>query len=76
MSAFSRLYNAWAEGIAKRGETDWMKVEANAAPLEEHLRHAKHHIDLAISGNTDEDHIGHALGRLVLAAELQDANPH
>ena len=75
MSAFTRLYNALAEGIGKRHEYTWDEVYEHAVSVDDHLRHAEIHINLALSGDTNEDHVGHALGRLMLAAELQDTTP-
>ena len=72
MSAFTRLYDAFAEGLRTRGEQNWEEVRAHAKPVEYHLEHAAVHIQAYLEGDETEDQIGHALGRLMMAAELLD----
>lgn len=73
MSAFSRMYGVLAEGGA------WDEAVADAPPVEELLRHVKDRLDLWLSGNKDDDHLGRALFGLTLAIELEDISwrpPH
>lgn len=53
-------------GADKYGVGNWKKI-----PVEEHLNHALQHIFAHLEGNTTEDHLGHALCRLVFAVHVQ-----
>ncbi len=39
-------------------------------PAEEHLNHALRHIALHQAGNGDEDHVGHAVSRILMWGDL------
>lgn len=43
----------------------WLKVS-----MAFHLKHAREHIDLFMSGNEDEDHLAHAVTRIMMARHL------
>lgn len=54
------------EGAEKYGENNWRKI-----PCKNHLNKALIHIYAYLMGNVDEDHLGHAFTRLMMAIGTQ-----
>jgi hypothetical protein len=52
-------------GFQRYGKDNWKKI-----PTEDHLNHALYHIYAHLAGNSDEDHLGHAFTRLMMAIEI------
>jgi hypothetical protein len=65
-----------AEGAKKYSEFNWKRITTN-----EHINHALNHINLHFIGDEDENHLGHAIVRLMMAYEVDqlgvqiDASP-
>ena len=53
-------------GAAKYGEDNWRKI-----PVRNHLNKAMIHIFSWLSGNKEDDHLGHALCRVFMALAVQ-----
>lgn len=63
------LANILFTGAEKYGEWNWRKIS-----LEDNLNHALSHIYAYLAGDTSDDHLGHALCRLMFATSLK-VNP-
>ncbi len=63
------------QGADKYGETygnrNYLKIDK-----EEHLNHAINHIYNYLNGNTDEDHLAHAIVRLMFAYDMSENGAH
>jgi hypothetical protein len=53
-------------GYIKYGRDNWRLIACD-----DHLNHALNHVYLHLAGNTQEDHLGHAATRMLMALELQ-----
>jgi hypothetical protein len=53
-------------GAVKYGENNWKNI-----PTQDHLNHALVHIYGFLDGNTDDDHLGHALTRVMFALSME-----
>lgn len=53
------------EGERKYGKDNWRSI-----PVVEHLNHSLTHIAAFLTGDTQDDHLGHAACRLLFACEL------
>ena len=60
--ALFQLANILHEGEQKYGKDNWRKIESN-----EHLNHALSHIYAHLAGDKQDDHVGHAYCRLMIA---------
>lgn len=61
-----QLANILHEGGEKYGKFNWKKIEAN-----DHLNHALQHIFAYLAGDEQDDHLGHALCRLMFAIVVE-----
>ena len=61
--AYDIVLETMREGSEKHGTYDWRKTSIN-----EHIKHALEHIQRI--GETDENHLAHAITRLVLVGKL------
>lgn len=61
-----RLGEILAEGSERYGDWNWLNID-----MRSNLNHALRHIMLALDGNTDDDHLGHAFCRLMFACRKQ-----
>jgi hypothetical protein len=57
-----RLAQVMAYGAERYERDNWRRI-----PCEEHINHAVGHFMLALAGDTQDDHIGHALCRAMMA---------
>ena len=57
-----RLGKVLQYGASRYGRDNWRKI-----PCEDHLNHALAHIFAAFAGDTQDDHLGHAFCRLMMA---------
>jgi len=64
-SAMFRLANILYTGREKYGKGNWRKIS-----VDDHLDHAMTHIFAYLSGNKEDDHLGHAFCRLMFAVAL------
>ena len=64
LKAAAIVYRTMQEGERKHGRAKWKR-----ASKQEHLKHACDHVIGIINGNTKEDHVGHAITRLVMYKE-------
>lgn len=53
-------------GAAKYGDTNW-----HAIPERDHINHAMTHLFAHATGDTQDDHLGHAATRLLMALEVR-----
>lgn len=53
-------------GAKKYGENNWKQID-----IPDHLNHALIHILGYLEGNTDDDHLGHAMCRIMFALSQQ-----
>jgi hypothetical protein len=53
------------EGAEKYGENNWHRITSA-----EHLNHAMSHVYVHMAGNTQDDHLGHAFCRLMMAMRM------
>lgn len=56
-------------GADKYGVDNWRGI-----PVEDHLNHALVHIYAFLSGDTQDNHLGHAACRLLMAKEQEQKN--
>jgi hypothetical protein len=54
-----------AEGAPKYGEWNWLGI-----PTADHLNHALVHVYAHLAGDAQDDHLGHAACRLLMALEI------
>lgn len=68
-----RLAKVIGLGAEKYGDDNWSRIS-----VEDHLNHAVQHIYAWLAGDAQEDHLGHALCRVVLAAAVEqtEMNEH
>jgi len=65
--AIFRLGAVLQEGVDKGyGKNNWMRIICD-----EHINHALGHIMAHLTGNREEDHLGHAFCRLMFAVRMQ-----
>lgn len=57
-------------GARKYGENNWRGI-----PVNDHLNHALVHIFAHLSGDTQDNHLGHAACRLLMAKEQELTQP-
>ena len=69
--ALRRYANAMAEGTAKYGAWNWKK----GFPAGSLIDHIYAHIGSFLSGDTSEDHLGHALWNLATLVEQTETHP-
>jgi len=62
--AMERLAQVLGYGAAKYGERNWVGI-----PAASHLNHARRHLTKLEQGDASEDHVGHALCRIVMWAD-------
>jgi hypothetical protein len=62
---------ACAEGASKYGDFNWEK----GMPANDMINHALRHIYLFLSGNRDEDHLGHAAWNVLAAIHSLEVWP-
>jgi hypothetical protein len=62
---------ACAEGASKYGDYNWEK----GMPAHDMINHALRHIYLFLSGNRDEDHLGHAAWNVIGAIHSLEVWP-
>lgn len=67
-----RVAEACAEGSHKYGDFNWEK----GMPVNDILNHAIRHIYLFLSGDTSEDHLGHATWNLMAACHSHELWHH
>lgn len=65
-----------ARGAAKYGVDNWRGI-----PIRDHVNHALVHLYAYLSGDTQDNHLGHALCRAAMAQELHlaagnEGEPH
>ena len=65
--AMIRLAKVLQYGASRYERDNWRKI-----PCEEHLNHALIHIFAAFAGDTQDDHLGHAFCRLMMACATED----
>lgn len=53
-------------GIATHGKNNWRRLG-----VDEHLDHAAEHLNRYMAGDDEEDHLGHALCRVLFACEVE-----
>jgi len=53
------------QGAERHGEDNWRKI-----PVRDHLNHALAHIYAYMAGDEQDDHLGHALCRMMFAVAL------
>jgi hypothetical protein len=58
-------------GAVKYGEHNWKNI-----PTQDHINHALVHIYGFLDGNTDDDHLGHALTRVMFALSMELNKPY
>ena len=61
--------------LARTLAAGWRTHRAGAwrsKPLQEHLQHARKHLNLLARGSEGEDHLAHAACRLLMALELRE----
>ncbi len=63
--AYNTVLGTMYEGAEKHGADGWQKVS-----IQEHIQHALAHIEKI--GQNDENHLEHAITRLVLVKALVD----
>jgi len=63
--AMLELAKIFKHGHDKYGKDNWRKI-----PVEDHINHALMHIYAYMSGDTQDDHIGHAHARMHFAHAL------
>jgi len=68
--AIAVMARVLTEGAAKKGEWNWRLV-----PVWVHLRHALGHIFAWLGGDRGDDHLGHALVRLMMAVSVTERPP-
>jgi hypothetical protein len=61
-----RLGRILGEGALKYGPNNWRKIESP-----DHVNHALVHVYAALAGDTQDDHLGHALCRLMMACATE-----
>lgn len=61
-SSMRRLASILDYGAGKYGENNWHGLE-----LSDHINHALEHLFAYLEGNTSEDHLGHAMTRMIFA---------
>ena len=64
-----RIAEVTAAGVEKYGENNWRLI-----PYVDHLDHAVSHLWLWQTGDTSDDHLGHALCRLAFSIAMFPAN--
>lgn len=62
MGAMFNVARTLAEGAEKYGVDNWRKI-----PAPEHINHALTHLFAHLAGDTQDDHLGHALCRVMFA---------
>lgn len=67
--ALFTLANVLYEGSKKYEIDNWRRI-----PTEPHLNHALAHIYAYLEGNTDDNHLGHAFCRLMMALAVKDGD--
>lgn len=67
--ALLAVAKAMGEGAAKYGDENWRGL-----PMNNLLNHAMRHIVLYMSGDRDEDHLGHAAAGLLMAKDAEVRN--
>ena len=67
--ALLKVSKILAEGVPKYGRNNWKKI-----PSQIHLRHALTHIFALMADDEQDDHLGHAACRLLMALEVYDPN--
>jgi len=55
-----------------RGRLTHPSDDWQARPVAEHLAHARAHLEALAAGDNNEDHLAHAVCRLLMALELQE----
>lgn len=63
---FSRIYATMQEGTLKYGANTWREQS-----VVEHLNHIDEHVRCARNHFTDEDHLAHAVVRLLMVMEME-----
>jgi len=63
-TALATVARVMHNGVAKYGRYNWKNI-----PCDDHLNHAINHVYLHLAGNTQEDHLGHACARIMMALE-------
>jgi hypothetical protein len=63
--AFLGVSKVLAEGAEKHGEKNWRGI-----PVDDHLNHALIHIMAMMAGDEQDDHMGHAACRMMMAYEM------
>ena len=66
------LAKTYAEGATKYGDNNWLK----GLPKSNLLNHALQHLNLYMSGDTSEDHLGHALWNIVAIIHFETECEH
>lgn len=64
-SALFKVAEVLAEGAAKYGDKNWELI-----PVDDHLNHALNHLFGYLGNDKTEDHLSHALCRLLFACDL------
>lgn len=57
------------KGAEKYGEENWRQI-----PVRDHLNHLLIHVYAYLAGDTQDDHLSHALCRAMMAVALDKAN--
>lgn len=69
--AMFKLAEVLAYGASRYTPNNWRLI-----PRNEHLNHAMTHIFAYMQGDTQDDHLGHALTRMVMAASVLEKEGH
>lgn len=64
--ALLRLSEVVSLGAKRYAQNNWRRI-----PFEDHISHALEHIFLLMNGDTNDDHLGHALCRLAFAVATE-----
>lgn len=66
--AMFRLAEVLAYGATKYGDNNW-----RAIPVQDHINHALQHVFAYQAGDGSDDHLGHALCRMMMAVATEMA---
>lgn len=64
-AALFRVAEVLNEGAVKYGDNNWRQIEVN-----DHINHALNHLFAHLANDETEDHLSHAMCRLLFACEL------
>jgi Domain of unknown function (DUF5664) len=64
-TALATVARVMYNGLEKYGRDNWRNIT-----ITDHLNHAINHVYLHLAGNTQEDHLGHACTRMMMALEM------